>query len=229
MQLNKIIYDIRESLKAYSDDDELDNRLIIHLVNIKRAKYLRQELNNYQRTTDVSVTQTLCLELEEVSSNACSVDLDCETILRTKLPIPQPLELHIRSAITNVKSSKKLDTPFNFITKEKAAFSKYSPFNKGIFAFLDNDKHIYLVSELNTLKLIDCITVTGVFEDPLDLINYNNCCGCETPLPCFDEESTNYPLQPHYIDLIKQEIVSELGKTNLLNEDSQNNSSDDKE
>lgn len=229
MQLNKIIYDIREALKSYTDDDELDNRLILHLVNVKRAKYLRQELNNYQRTTDISVTQTLCLGLEQVFANQCSIDLQCDTILRTKKPIPQPLELHIKSAITNVKSSKKLDVPFNFITKEKAAFSKYSPFNKGIFAFLDNDKYIYLVSELNTLNMIECITITGVFEDPMDLMNYTNCCNCDDALPCFDEDTINYPLQPHYIDLIKQEIVSELAKLNQINEDTQNNSADDKE
>ena len=45
MILSKIIYDIKESLKEYTDDSELDNRYIIHLFNIKRAKYLRQQLN----------------------------------------------------------------------------------------------------------------------------------------------------------------------------------------
>lgn len=226
MTLNKIIYDVREALKRYADDSEITNRYITYLYGIKRAKYLRQDLNNYQRTTDVSVTQTLCLELEEVSVNQCGLDLDCETVLRTVKSIPKPLELHIKSAITSVKPTNRLSVPFNFTTKSKIIYSKFSPFNKGIYAFLDNDLHIYLVSELNTLNLLDCITVTGVFEDPIDLLNYSNCCGCNDSTPCFNEETTDYPLQPHYIDLIKGEIVNELAKLKQIKEDTENDASD---
>lgn len=225
MQLNRIIYDVREALTQYTDDSEISDRYIIYLYGIKRAKYLRQELNNYQRTTDISVTQTLCLPLEQVSANQCGLDIQCDTILRTTKPIPQPLELHIKSAITSVKPSKKLIVPFAFVSKEKATYFQDSPFN-GIFAYLDNDKYIYLVSKLNTLNLIDCISVTGVFEDPLDLLNYNNCCDCEDIKPCYDINTTNYPLQPHLIDLIKIEIVNELLQKGKIKEDKENNSDD---
>ena len=230
MILENIIYDVRESLKAYTDDSEISNEYIIYLYGIKRSKYLRQELNNYQRTTDISVTQTLCLGLERVSVNECGLDLDCATIVRTKRPIPQPLELHIKSAITSVKPTERISIPFNFVTKQKAIYSKHSPFNRAIFAFLDNDKYIYLISEDETLNLLECLTITGVFENPLDLANYTNCCSCTAnSLPCFDEMTSNYPLQPHYIDLIKNEIVNELIKKLNIPEDTKNNSVDDKE
>lgn len=230
MILENIIYDVRESLKAYTDDSEISNEYIIYLYGIKRSKYLRQELNNYQRTTDISVTQTLCLGLERVSVNECSLDLDCATIVRTKKPIPQPLELHVKSAITSVKPTEIIAIPFNFVTKQKAIYSKHSPFNRAIFAFLDNDKYIYLISENDVLNLLECITITGVFENPLDLANYTNCCSCtSTSLPCFDEMTSDYPLQPHYIDLIKNEIVNELTKKLNIPEDTKNNSADDKE
>ena len=230
MILENIIYDVRESLKAYTDDSEISNEYIIYLYGIKRSKYLRQELNNYQRTTDISVTQTLCLGLERVSVNECGLDLDCATIVRTKRPIPQPLELHIKSAITSVKPTERISIPFNFVTKQKAIYSKHSPFNRAIFAFLDNDKYIYLISEDETLNLLECLTITGVFENPLDLANYTNCCSCTSnSLPCFDEMTSNYPLQPHYIDLIKNEIVNELIKKLNIPEDTKNNSVDDKE
>lgn len=230
MILENIIYDVRESLKAYTDDSEISNEYIIYLYGIKRSKYLRQELNNYQRTTDISVTQTLCLGLERVSVNECGLDLDCATIVRTKRPIPQPLELHIKSAITSVKPTERISIPFNFVTKQKAIYSKHSPFNRAIFAFLDNDRYIYLISEDETLNLLECLTITGVFENPLDLANYTNCCSCTSnSLPCFDEMTSNYPLQPHYIDLIKNEIVNELIKKLNIPEDTKNNSVDDKE
>ena len=229
MILENIVFDVRESLKQYTDDGEISNEYIIYLYGIKRSKYLRQELNNYQRTTDISVTQTLCLGLERVSVNECGLDLDCATIVRTKKPIPQPLELHIKSAITSVKPTERISIPFNFVTKQKAIYSQYSPFNRAIFAFLDNDKYIYLISEEDTLNLLECITITGVFENPLDLTNYTNCCSCNNAVPCFDEMTSNYPLQPHYIDLIKNEIVNELIKKLNIPEDTKNNSVDDKE
>ena len=227
MKLNKLVYDIRESLKLYSNDNDIDDRYLTYLIGIKRSKFLRQELNNFQRTTDITSTQTLCLKLEEVSINQCNIDFDCETIVRTKDPIPKPLELHIKSALTSVRSTNRISVPFSFVTKERALYSMHSSFNNGIFAFLDNDLHIYFISKLDTLKLIECVTVTGIFEDPLELLNYTNCCGCNDASPCFDLDTVDYPLQPHYIDLIRGEIVQDLTSKFKIPEDNQNDSEDD--
>lgn len=227
MKVENIIYDIREQLKQYTDDSEIDSRYIIYLFGLKRSKYLRQEMNNYQRTTDVSVTQTLCLGLERVLLSECNIDYDCETILRTKRPIPQPLELHIKSAITSIKSTKRISIPFNFTTKAKAVYAMNSPFNKAIFSFLDNDKYIYLISNEDSLNMLECVTITGVFEDPLSLKDYTNCCNCTTSAPCFDINTVDYPIQPHYIDLIKAEIVKDLTVELSKPEDKENDSNSD--
>jgi hypothetical protein len=229
MTLDFIIYDVREVLKQYTSDSEIDDRYIIHLFNIKRAKYLRQELNNYQRTTDISATQTICMETELVSNNECGIDYDCGMILRTKEPVPTPLELHTKSAVTSVKPTTRLTVPFNFVTKQKAAYAQHSPYNSGIYAFLDNDMRVYLVSESPELNLIECISVTAVFEDPLQTSTFNTCCGCDEPKTCYDISTTNYPLQPHYIDLIKAEIVKELAIGLSMPEDRENDSTDDQE
>lgn len=227
MIAEKLVYDVREHLKQYTNDSELDDRYILYLYGIKRSKYIRQDLNNIQRSVDAVITQTLCLELEEVSVLQCGLDLDCETIVRTKRPIPKPIELHIKSAITSVRPIKRISPSFNFISKERAVFSQYSVFNKGIYAFLDNDMHIYFVSQLDTLSLIDCISITAIFEDPLALADYKNCCGCDDEVKCFDLLKSEYPLQPHYIDLIKNEIVDELVNKLKIPEDTENNSDND--
>jgi len=212
MILSKLVYDVRESIKKYQDDSEIDDRHIIYQFNIKRAKYLRQELNNLQRSVDISITQTFCEQLEEVSINQCNLDFVCDKILRTKRPIPQALELHLAPAITSVRPTNITSLPFNFLPKERALYHQFSPFKNSIYSFLNDDGHIYLLSESIGLKLIECITVSGVFEDPLSLNLFNDCCGCATPQPCFDINTTNYPLQPHYIDLIKNEIINEYLK-----------------
>lgn len=227
MIVDKLIYDVREALKEYSDDSELSDSYILYLYDIKRAKYLRQDINNSQRTIDISVVQTLCLELEEVNVNECGVDLGCETIIRTKRAIPTPLQLHTKSAVTRVAPADRVSRPFNLITRDKAVYASGAPFPNAVYAFLHNDDRIYLKSEGNALTFLECINVTGVFENPLDLIEYQNCCSCETAASCFDIETTDYPIQPHYIDVIKSEIVSELAKLKVLKEDKTNDAVDE--
>lgn len=227
MIIENMVYDVREQLKQYSDDSDIDDRYIIHLYNLKRAKYLRQELNNFQHTTDISVTQTICMETKVVSANECSLAYDCETILRTVEKVPVPLELHLKPAITTVKATSKLSVPFNFVTKQKAVYSQYSPYNSSIYAFLDNDMYIYIVSKSPEINLIECISVTGIFENPLDMMHFKTCCGCDDAVPCFDIYTTNYPLQPHYIDLIKGEIIRELTISINTPQDKENDSDDE--
>lgn len=225
--IRKIVYDIREGVKQYQDDTELDDRWIIYLYNNKRAKYLRQDLNNLQKVIDNSVLQKFCLELEEVNVDECGLSYECETIVRSKQPIPKPLDLNLGSAITSVKPNNKIALSFNFVNKERAILSKHSPFKNNIYAFIDTDLYIYLVSESDAVKLMDCITVTGVFEDPLALANYKNCCGCNDALNCFDEDTTEYPLQAHHIDYIREELIQSIVRTIQIPEDKINNADDE--
>ena len=93
MTENEIIYDVREAIGQLQDDSTVSDRYIIYLFNLKRSKYLRNDLNNLQKTVDLTILQTLCLELEEVNVTECGLDLDCATIMRTKKSLPKLLEL----------------------------------------------------------------------------------------------------------------------------------------
>lgn len=219
-------YSVREGVKEYSDDSNISGRYIMYLYGIKRAKYLRNDLNNLQKTIDNAILQTLCLELEEVSVNQCNLEYECGTIMRTKQKVPKPLELHLKSAITTVKPTNRVAIPFNYVNKERAIWSKHSSFGQAVYAFLDDDQYIYLVSESNAVKLIECITVSGIFEDPLELRNYANCCGCEIPKKCFDDLTTDYPLQAHHVDNITEEIIKKLVGRLQLPKDETNNAND---
>ena len=224
-KVNELIYDVREAVRAYSDDSELDDRYILYLYNIKRAKYLRQDLNNYQKTIDNSVKQSFCLEMEVVSMNECSVPYACGTILKSKQSLPTPIELHTKVAITKVKPTQRLGVPFNFISKDRAPFIENAPYPNSLYSFIDDDEHLYVYSKSDSYKLVECLTVTGVFEDPTELSDYANCCGCNDST-CFDLDESEYPLQPHYIDVIRNEIILDIARTMQIPEDKINNSTD---
>ena len=227
-KINELVYDVIEAVKAFSDDSELEERYIIYLYNIKRAKYLRQDLNNYLRTVDNSVQQTLCLDMELVDATDCSVDYSCSKILKSVKPLPKPIDLHSKVAISKVKPVTKLGIPFNFISKDKAPYIENAPFNKALYAFIDVDNHIYVYSKAEEYSLVECLSVTGVFENPLDLIGYFNCCGCEEneTTTCYNIDESEYPLQPHYIDVIREEIIRDILRTKQIPEDKVNDSTD---
>lgn len=224
-KINEIIYDVREAIREFSDDSDVDNRYILYLYNIKRAKYLRQELNNYNRRIDISIQQSICLKMELVNGDDCGDD--CPKLLRSSLPVPTPLELHTKPAIISVKPTTKISVPFNFISKEKIAYIDGAQFSNGIYSFLDDDGYLYAYSLSDSYKLLKCVTLIGVFSDPISLESYPNCCDC-TPSenPCFNEETTEYPLQPHFIDLIRLEIVRELSGIKQFPQDRENNATD---
>lgn len=225
-KLNELVYDVREAIKEFSDDTEVDDRYIIYLYNIKRSKYLRQDLNNFQKTTDLSIQQTFCLEMEEVSSALCNVGFICDKVMRSRKPVPKLIELHTNVALTRVKPTERTAVPFNLISISKVPYYAYAPYSESIYTFLDTDNHIYMVSKGTAHKLVNCISVTGIFENPLDLTDYSNCCGCNDAKPCFDEMETEYPLQPHYIDVIREEIIRDLLRTKQIPEDKTNDSND---
>lgn len=227
MIVEKLVYDVREALKKYSDDSELDDRRIIYLYDVKRAKYIRQAINNTMRPIDISVKQNLCLSLEVVSALECGLDIGCKELVRTTRPIPTPLQLHDRTAITRVGPIDRIGKRFNFITRDRAVNVVNAPYPNAIYAFLHTDDHIYFVSGNKNTNLLSCVSVEGVFEHPLDLVNYSTCCGCDDAQPCFDLLTSDYPIQPHYIDIIRTEIIEELANLDKIQEDQVNNSTDD--
>jgi len=224
--LGQVTYDIKEALKDFSDDSQLDNRYIIYLLNIKRAKYLKQRLEKPGRNFDTRITQTLCLDTEIVSTNECGLELTCSKIVRTKQTVPDLLQLTNKDAIQRVSPADKLSVKFNLIDRERAPYYLSSNFKSKVKSFLHDDGHIYLIS--SEPILLDCLSLTGVFEDPTELQNYKNCCGCENEdAVCYDLYETEYPVQTDMLDIIRKDIIQELTTLLKVPQDKINNSNDD--
>jgi len=224
-KLEEIYYDIIEGIKEYSDDSEFSYEYIIYLYNIKRAKYLKQKLDQLGRKFDNRTLQSLCLTLEEVDSNMCGIE-GCEKIMRTKQVLPKLLQLSDKDAVERISPSDQLSKKYNTIPREKAVYYLNSNFASKIKAYIHNDGHIYLISSQPVFT--DCITISGVFEDPLSLKEYKNCCDCDDlSSVCFDEATTDYPITPDLLDLIRTEIINELlGRKDPRLQDKDNDSDD---
>lgn len=225
MTLDKLIYDVREALRQYSDDSEIDNRYIVYLYNIKRSKFLKQDINNnLTKPIDHSILQSFCEEVENVDKESCQIYTNCSSIMRTKNPIPSPLDLHSKSAIIRIGSLNVNTKPFNIISRSKASYLADSTFNKAIYTFLHTDGHLYFTSYSKTIALLEKVEITGVFENPLDLEKYKACETCDNT--SYEYMTSDYPIQNHYIDIIKNEIVKDLVQLLQIPEDKINNGTD---
>jgi hypothetical protein len=202
--LNELIYDLWEIIRPnISDDDPFDKRQFAFWIKNQRALWLRNELNK-NRTIDDNVIQDLgCVELEVADrADCCELSSGCK-ILRTKLTIPNTIELHNKTGLTRVAPIDKLSVPFSFVDYERAIWSGNGRYNSSqIFAFLLNDR-IYLSSKSSTsLKYITHINVRGVFEDPTEAAAFSHC----DNTPCYTDDSA-YPVNSWMIDYMKEAIL----------------------
>lgn len=219
MTLLEIIFAIREKLKAYTDDTRYTDDYLYYLVNLKRNMLLRREYNLAQRSIDEETLSVICLEMEHVDASECpecTISDRCE-VFRTIKQLPNFVELHSRNTITRVAPIGIGSKPISLVSSSRILYVGDEPYEKNIiYAFKHPNRHIYLKSQNGFYNTLEYITVTGLVENPLDLVNYS----CDTNgTPCFDSETVKYPVKAWMVDVIISMIVQELANLKQLPED----------
>lgn len=227
MTLDRLIYDIRESINQLTDDSNISDEYLTYLIGVYRAEILKNELNNFQRITNITNIQSFCIEMEEASVYDCNISVDCETILKSKKKLPSLIKTHIGTSLSTVRPIDRTAKPFTFIDEVRLPYLNNSKFNKSIYYFVGSDMYLYAVGKNDTYKRIKCLNVSGVFADPLELMDFNNCCDCEDVKTCYDPITSEYPISSDQIativTLISQRLVSKFQIPNDLENDGQGN------
>jgi hypothetical protein len=226
--LNEIAYDILTTAKPYlSDDTRVTIDHVKYWIRVQRALLIRNELNKF-RTIDEDIKQTLCIDVVNVDrSECCDIPLGCN-IVRTTEKIPTTIELHTRPAITRVASVDMIDKPFTFVDRNRVPYVGSGKFdNKLIYAFLHNG-YIYIYSKNILVNGLSKIIVEGVFENPEDLSQFNNCISEEDK--CYSDDM-RYPVKEWMIPYMKDYVLkSNLAiaiESEIKTGDTQNNSKSD--
>jgi len=226
MTATEIIYAIREKLKAYTDDTKYTDAYLFFLINLKRALYIRREYNQLQRVIDPEVTQTICMELEEAGESICpecySGCVDC-TVIRTVKKLPNVIELHNRNTITKIGSTGVFSRPINIVTMDRMPYvgeGKYE--SNAVFVALHSNGHLYLKSKSNIFRSLEFISVTALLENPDNAMEYQ-CPNGE----CYSPGESRYPVEAWMVDIIINEITSELANLKQIPEDDTNNAKED--
>tara|TARA_R110002126_G_scaffold47605_6_gene133387 strand:- start:9221 stop:9919 length:699 start_codon:yes stop_codon:yes gene_type:complete len=217
---NELTYDVLEDVRSHHvvDDEDIDDRQLIHKYNVQRSLWIRNELNKPGRTIDPFTIQSLgCVELEVADTSDCpGMPVGC-SILRTKCELPKTVELHQRNAITKVGPIDKMDYFFSFVSYHQAIFSGSGKYNgNSIFAFLHGNRMYFKVNS-SQQKLLKNVNIMGIFEDPTKVAGFCQQDGA----PCFDKDS-QYPISSWMIPFIHEEVVRQVLRSIPLPEDNTN-------
>ena len=171
---NEIVFDIFETLRGkIKDDDSIDPRQIAEFVKDYRADYLKQRFDRDPFEIDESTIQYLgdgtstVVQVTKVDSSSLSGTNVGKHLMRTTVAIPDTItRIGFPGTFTHIGPANKLDYSFTVVSYKTAINSGYGRFNSNeIFAFPYNG-YIYLLSRNDDFKMLQYITIAGVFDDP---------------------------------------------------------------
>mgnify|MGYP003640065982 CR=1 FL=1 len=157
-----------------SDDSRLSSRHIYSVILSIRDTLLVQKANKRQPISQWNFQTLNCVELIKAQPYECPClpSVGCD-ILRTKGKLPKPLtgliDGHMIQSVTSLEGSI-IYSPTTWKDKKYKKGSKYTS-NKPDYYIRDN--YLYVT----TKKGPKVISITGLFEDPLEAEMYPNLCG----------------------------------------------------
>mgnify|MGYP003643002303 CR=1 FL=1 len=207
MTLNEIAYNLLNLLRGGRSNQDEHISLDQIKFNIKhyRAVFIRRDYakNGFNSR---HIEQDLgCVHLQPVDATQCCQLPSTCVVYRSVKTIPKTIRYNFEEAITYVGDITGIDT-IPLINSNMIQFLPYDKYtNKKYKAYMINDfLYIYNASGLET------INVRGVFENPRDVSNFNEC----SEGNCYNEDSSEFPLPMDMLNLINQGILN--GELKLL-------------
>lgn len=228
-KLSEIIATIRNLPRGGegdSDDNAYTDRALAFIINYYRAKLIEQDVNKGKYLTQFYAQTLGKIRLINVSKSECGLP-DCDiddSILRIENPLPKTIDTNDKNLITYVGTVDG-SIPYQRTTFQKVHFDRYAKYTGSRTKYYELDQYIYIINPPN--KNLKYITITGVFENPLQANDYKNN-NCDTTNNCLNPFDMEYPLGLKYLDTIyKLMLASEYRFNNILKNDISNNTQDD--
>lgn len=209
----ELVYLILDELKLISDDKQFEEEHIIVLINQYRNLLLKQRYSDIRKEMPVSNLQSINITL--------SVE---DTILKSNMSLPTILNLNVQNLTTISSISTFWQGEFSFIDYNQFRYTGYNRWlNSIVYVTIGPDGYLYCKSNnLSFLQLTD-ITVTSIFENPLEVHNLS------TPINETSEDSIldiPIPIEGNLLPILKEIIIKELSGAIYRPEDELNNAND---
>lgn len=209
----ELIYTIKTILRGglITDDDKLSDRQIAFLVDNARAVLLRQQYNKGQSLSDNNIQHIKCMPVEQTDTSFNpTFSTDC-SVYKTVQQVPKPIESKGKDLITGITGSEFNGFGYEFVSYARLPYATFTKFKRPLATLYNG--YIYLIDAPYTKT----ISVSGVFEQPNTLADYDDCSGNV----CFSWDSL-YPLSSHLVDPVIKMVVDELTLTLKVQQDKSN-------
>ena len=215
--LATITSDLKQIIRGaqVTQSEPISDRQIESWIHQYRAKILKQELDKNKMPNPDYIQTIQGLELEEVDeAQGSELDTDYQTF-RTKIQIPNTLDLNFKSGFTYIGTITGQE--IQFVPESRARFQQYKKYTAGDpIAYLKGG-YLYICND----KLISYLTVKGIFEVPPEVSHLSNPNETITDVT----ESSPYPMPIDKIPLLKEMILKqELGIESRMPSDIENDS-----
>lgn len=218
--VREYIYNIKEKLKLTTDDSDITNNYIHHLLNIQRAYYIKQKFTDYRRSLPETIKQAITVDMELVDSTIGMTTND--KILRSKKVVPAFINLEGRADFIRILSRDFKTVPLSYVTFDRFPYVGNDKWNKGIsYVTVGPDDKLYLKQGTGLGNATRLLVVNSIFENPEDAwmasLNYSS---------TINYLDTQYPISAELAKVAISEVVRELSQTLNIPEDNKNDSTE---
>lgn len=221
MKASEIIYyyqNLRQK-GIQSDDNQISDEMVYFDLNKKRAVLLRQE--EYRNNTiNPEVVQTITVSLERASLvdiQNCNISIKEGCILKSVNPLPLTIDLKINSNYLIVSSLDNKNT-FDFTTLYGIRYDSHQKYTSNTPKFFIKNRYLYIVNPPNLL--LRYVSLSALFEDPKEAIEFNDSSIGGITIDPFDPYNFEYPITGNMLELVYNLMINgELKLQSSLKDD----------
>lgn len=203
----ELVYLVLDELKLSSDDSFFTEDHVIFLLNKYRAFILKQRYADVRKQIPDSNYSTVEVKLTVKPFDPSIGGLH----LKSSEKIPDLINVGAPS----IHPENYFCDSVSLISKNRMRYVGHNKYMQNIiYAALGPDNHLYLKSSNPQFKHLEKVYMTGVLEDPTDLVND-------------DILEEKFPLEEALIPPVIELVVKELSNGILRPEDTENNAADD--
>ncbi len=195
-----------------SDDSRLSARHIYSVIQSVRSTLLTQRADKRQPISQWNYQTLNCVELIKAKPYECPClpAIGC-TILRTKEPLPKPLtgliDGHLIQSVTSLEGS----ITYSPTTWEDKKYKKGAKYTSTKPDYYIRDNYLYITTKTGP----KAITITGIFDDPLEVDSYPGLCDevidcAEDCIECKSPLDMNLPIDRDMVKTLVEMSANEL-------------------